>query len=70
MIRYEVPRKAHVTLTVYNTLGQKISTLIDKTMGAGSYKVRWEAGNFNSGIYLYRLQAGDVTRTKSMILVK
>ncbi len=69
-IRYAIPNKAHVEITIYNTLGQKVSKLVDKTMGAGTYNTTWEAGNHNSGVYLYRIQAGDYTETKSMILLK
>ncbi len=69
-IRYSIPGKAHVEITVYNTLGQEVTKLVNKTMGAGSYQTTWDAGKHNSGMYLYRLKAGDYTKTKSMILLK
>ncbi len=69
-IRFAVPKKSRVKIAVYNTLGQRVAHLIDKTMGAGRYQVNWDASGFNSGMYLYRIQAGGYTETKSMILLK
>jgi hypothetical protein len=69
-IQYSIPGKAHVKLSVYNTLGQQVAVLVDRTMGAGSYKTTWNAENQNSGMYLYRIEAGEFTDTKSMILLK
>ncbi|MFQ6008288.1 MAG: T9SS type A sorting domain-containing protein, partial [Candidatus Zixiibacteriota bacterium] len=74
-IEYSLPARSHVELTVYNILGQKVRTLIDKDQNAGRYTVPWDAtddlGNeVASGVYLYRLKAGEVTVSKKMLLLK
>jgi hypothetical protein len=60
----------YVDLSIYNTLGQKVTTLVNKKQPAGNYNVEWNASGFASGVYLYRLQAGDHVKTKKMILMK
>lgn len=70
IIKYNLPSAKHVTLQVYNILGQLISTLVDKTQAAGSYSVSFNALNLNSGMYIYRLKAGNYIKTKKMILIK
>ncbi|MCK4223612.1 MAG: T9SS type A sorting domain-containing protein [candidate division Zixibacteria bacterium] len=74
-IRYALPKDAEVTLSVYNVLGQKIKTLVDEFQAAGHKTVHWdgtdEDGNkVASGIYFYRIKAGDFTEAKKMILMK
>ncbi len=74
-IKFELPYRSHVTLTVYNVLGQKVITLIDADMQAGRYPVRWEgtAGDGKevaSGVYFYKLEADDFVSTKKMMLLK
>ncbi len=60
----------NVALTVYNALGQKIATLVNKKQAAGNYTVRFDARDLPSGIYFYTLRAGDFVATKKMILMK
>ncbi len=60
----------HVDLSIYNTLGQKVATLVNKKQSAGNYNVVWNASRLSSGVYLYRLQAGYHVQTKKMILMK
>ncbi len=73
-IRYTVGAQnlvpQHVDLSIYNTLGQKVATLVNKKQSAGSYQVKWNASGLSSGVYLYRLQAGDPVQTKKMVLMK
>ena len=68
-VRYSLPRTAHVTLRIFNTLGQEIATLVDGEKNAGFYQVQWNAA-VPSGIYFYRLQAGEFAETKKMILLR
>jgi polyhydroxybutyrate depolymerase len=68
-ISYDLPKAANVTLKVYNTLGQLVASLVDEHKEAGSYQVQWNA-NVPSGIYFYRLQAGEFVETKKMILLR
>ena len=69
-ISYELPSRSHVTLKVYNLLGQEIATLVNEIQDAGSKSVEFEGSHLPSGVYLYRLQAGKLVENKKMILVK
>lgn len=68
-IAYSLPRAAFVSLRIFNTLGQEIAMLVNQQKVAGYYQVQWNA-NVPSGIYFYRLQAGEFVETKKMILMK
>jgi hypothetical protein len=68
IISYAVPRSANVSLRVFNTLGQEVASLVNELKEAGYHRVTWNA-NVPSGIYFYRLQAGEFTETKKMILL-
>lgn len=74
IIEYQLPVKGNVTLTIYNTLGQVVKTLINnQVVEAGSYKARWNATNLASGIYFYSLRVEGTKgflKTKKMILLK
>ena len=70
IISYSIPSEGKVTIKIYNVLGQEIKTLINRTETAGNHQIIFNAGNLSSGIYLYRIQAGDYTQTKKMILLK
>jgi hypothetical protein len=69
-ISFRVPGASRVTLEVYNPLGQKVVTLLDGIEKPGIKKVSWEASGHPSGIYFYRLTAGDFTGARKMILMK
>jgi len=70
IIHYELPSGGQVNLEVYNMLGQKVATLVDEGQGAGYKTASWDASEVSSGLYFYRLTAGDFTETKRMMLVK
>jgi hypothetical protein len=59
-----------VKLEVFNVLGQKVATLVNRRMQAGAYTVNFTAQNLSSGIYFYRLQAENIVQTRKMLLVK
>ena len=69
-IKYAVPSDVSVTLKVYNVLGAKVATLVDASQKAGVYNVRWDARDLASGVYFCRLQAGDFTAVRKMVLLK
>ena len=69
-IEYQIPNSGSVSLKIYNLKGELISTLVDKEMIAGYHEVTWNAPNVSSGIYFYRLQAGDFVLTRKMVLLK
>lgn len=70
VIRYRLPVTSHVTLKVYNLPGQEVATLVNKQLKRGNYEVMWDAAGFPSGVYFYRLQAGELASTGKMILLK
>lgn len=69
-IVYEVPKSSRVTLKVYDGLGREIKTLVSGIQNAGKYEVVWDAVDNPSGVYFYKMTAGDFAQTKKMILVK
>ena len=69
-IRFDLPEQAHVELTVFNTLGQRVTTLINEARPAGAYHMAWDGAAFASGVYLYQLKAGDFVSTKKMVLIR
>ena len=58
-IEYAIPKKSDVTITVYNIIGQVVDVLVDQTMEPGYYSVQWDARRVGSGVYFYRIMAGD-----------
>jgi subtilisin family serine protease len=73
-IQYDLPKSAYVTLSIYNILGELVTTLIDGTRSAGTYSVQWNCqtryGTASSGIYFAVIRAGDFRKTVKMILMK
>ena len=69
-IRFTVPKAGIVTLTVYDVLGQQIVTLIDGRQEPGDHSISWNALNVPSGVYFFRIVAGDFVQTKKMVLMK
>jgi hypothetical protein len=69
-IQYELPLDAQVTLEIYNILGQKVRTLVDDVQTAGYYEIIFNSDNLASGVYFYRLNAGNYTDIKKMILLR
>jgi hypothetical protein len=69
-IRYGLPRRSDVQLTVFNTLGQKVATLAQGEEDAGYHEVRFDASGFSSGVYFYRIQAGKFVETRKLLLLR
>jgi len=69
-IRYSLPHRSHTVLTVYNTLGQKVAELVNGEVEAGYHDVTFNGKNLASGIYFYRLQAGEFVQTKKLVLLR
>ncbi len=70
VIEYSLPVQSEVNLIVYDLRGQEVAHLINNNMPAGNHRVSWNASSLASGVYLYRLQAGDFTQTRKMLLLK
>ncbi len=69
-IAYDIATPCHVSIEVYNVKGQKVTTLVNDKRDAGSYKAVWNAENNASGVYFYRIKAGDFSSIRKMILIK
>ncbi len=84
-IRYDLPQRSHVSLTVFSTLGQQVAQLVNKEVDAGQHSVQFEAGNLASGVYYYRIQvrppdsavgrdsetgAGTYVQTRKLVLLR
>ncbi len=69
-IRFSLPTAADVQISIYNSLGQEIETLVNRQFGPGYYEVNWEATDYSSGIYFCTITANDFTFTRKMILMK
>jgi photosystem II stability/assembly factor-like uncharacterized protein len=70
MIRYSIPEKSNIKLTIINFIGEEIVTLLNETKEAGSYEKVWNATGLPSGVYIYKFQAGNFIKTKKMVLMK
>ncbi len=70
MIRYSLPRSEFVTLTIYNSIGQQVRTLVSREESAGTHSVAFDASGLSSGVYFYRLEAGKYVSTKKLAVLK
>ena len=69
-IKYSIPTDGLVTLKVYNMLGQELAVLINQKQKSGVYTVNFDASKLASGVYMYRIQDGNFSLTKKMMLLK
>jgi flagellar hook assembly protein FlgD len=69
-IRYGLPNRSHVALTVYNTLGQRVALLQNGEQEAGYHEVMFDGRGLSSGVYYYRIQAGDFVQTRNLLLLR
>jgi hypothetical protein len=69
-IKYQIPELSFVTLKIYDVLGSEIITLVNEKKPTGEYEVEFDAYGLSSGIYFYKLQAGDFIQTKKMVLLR
>ena len=69
-INFSIPKTGFVTLKIYNTVGMEVATLVNETKTAGNYIVGFNASNLPSGAYFYRIETGNYTDTKKMLLLK
>ena len=69
-IKFSIPQSSNVTLKIFNTLGQEVSTLINQNMESGVHTINFDASQLNSGIYFYRLDADQFSQVRKMTLIK
>lgn len=69
-IEYDLPTSANITLSIFDITGRKIETLLDGYQNAGSHQIIWNAHDYSSGVYFYRIQTGNLNQTKRALLLK
>lgn len=69
-IKFGLPKQSFVKITVYDILGKEVAVLANEQLNAGEFEVDWLADAFPSGVYFYRIEAGDFVKTAKMMLVK
>jgi hypothetical protein len=69
-INFSIPRSEFVTLKVYNILGEEVATLVSEKLSVGSYQYEWNASSLASGVYLFRIEAGDYIESRKMVLMR
>jgi hypothetical protein len=69
-IKFSIPEAGNVKLTVYDVVGREIGVLVNKNLAAGTYNYTWNASNFASGIYFYRIESKNFVMVKKMVLLK
>lgn len=70
VVVYQLSAVSHVTLTVYDVLGRRVKTLVDRVQGPGSHEVTFSAAGLSSGVYFYRIETGSYVQTRKMVLMK
>ncbi|MGB5873678.1 MAG: T9SS type A sorting domain-containing protein [Bacteroidota bacterium] len=70
IIEFSLPEAGFVTLTVHNLIGQELATIVSGERAAGTFRATWDAGGFSSGVYFYRLTAGNYVQTKKMVMLQ
>jgi hypothetical protein len=70
ILKYGLPEDAHVVFEIYNVLGRRVETLVDQQQQAGYHEVHWNGDNYASGMYFFRMQAGNFNETKKMVMLK
>ena len=70
VISWQLTVSSHVNLSIFNILGQKVATLVDKKQSAGHHQIEWDASGLASGIYLYHLKVNEHEISKKMVLMK
>ena len=69
-IRFNIPETGNTKLTVFNIMGEAVANLIDGVVSAGAHTVSWNAANMPTGVYFYRMESGNFTQTRKLLLVK
>ena len=69
-IKFDIQKTSPTKLLIYDALGREVATLVNEELKAGSYQVDWDGSNYTSGVYFYRIQAGDYLETKKMLMLK
>ena len=69
-IKFQLPKPDRVRIEVFNVLGQRVALLLDERLPAGIHRIPFDAGNLSSGLYIFRVNAGEIYATRKMIRMK
>ena len=69
-ISFSIPVQGNVSLKIFNVIGQEVDEIVNENLSAGNYSIIWDGEELSSGVYLYRLQAGEFLESKKMVLLK
>src|SRR4030095_1512086 len=69
-IKFQIPHQGNVHLAIYDIMGKEMEVIVNENLQPGTYEIEWNATNFASGVYYYRITAGDFSETKKLILIK
>ena len=69
-IEFQLPERSFVKLVVFNTLGQEVAVLVNEEKGAGTHQIVWNAAQYPTGVYLYRLETKNFVSSRKMLLMK
>ncbi|MCX6165403.1 MAG: T9SS type A sorting domain-containing protein, partial [Ignavibacteriae bacterium] len=69
-IQFDISKSSNVVLKIFDITGKEINTLVNEKLNAGTYETQWNADNYPSEVYFYRLETTDYIVTKKMILIK
>jgi len=69
-IKFDLPKESFVKLIVYDILGRELESIVNEDLVEGVYEVSWDASNYSSGIYIYKLEVEDFVESKKMVLIK
>jgi hypothetical protein len=70
IIDYQLPMSSNVRLCIFDEVGREVNILVNELQRSGNHKIEWDAGNFPSGVYFYRLNAGSFVSIKKMVFIK
>jgi len=70
IIAFEISDRANIQLTIYDAAGKEIKVLVNGIKSAGKYEIEWDASEYPSGIYFYKLESNSLSETKKMALIK
>jgi len=70
LIKYQVPTTSHVSIKVYDLTGQEVASLVNEVREVGTYEIKFDASSFASGVYLYRMVAGDFISARKFNVLK
>lgn len=69
-IKFNIPKRSNVKISIYDILGKEISVLVNEELNSGTFEVNWDASNFPSGVYFYKIETDEFSESKKMVLVK